>query len=64
MCLRPVKNMSPPSNVKIHDHPPRLDQEFDDERYSYLRSVKFNAQNTILTVAIRNKTEDITERHA
>ena len=54
--LRPVKNMPPPSKAKIHDHRPRLDQEFD-ERYPYLRSVNFNAQNTVLTAATRNKTK-------
>lgn len=37
--LRPVKNMSPPAKVKIHDRP-RLDQEFVDERCSYLRSAE------------------------
>ena len=51
--LRPVKNIPPPSIVKTHDHRPRPDQEFD-KRYPYLRSVNFDAQNTVLTAAIRN----------
>lgn len=46
--------MHPPSNVKIHDYHPRLVQE-SDQRYSYLRSVNYNAQNTVLTEATRNK---------
>ena len=61
--LRPVKNIPPPSIVKTHDHRPRLDQEFD-KRYPYLRSVNFDAQNTVLTAAIRNKTKTIIERNA
>ena len=48
--------MPPPSKVKIHDHRPRLDQEFD-ERYPFLKSVNYNTQNTVLTEAIRNNTK-------
>ena len=51
-----MRNRPPPSKVKTHDHRPRLDQEFD-ERFPFLRSVNYHAQNTVLTAVIRNKTK-------
>ena len=48
--------MPPPSKVKTHDRRPRLAQEFV-ERFSNLRSMNFNAQNTVQTEAIQNKTK-------
>ena len=49
-------NNHPPSNVKNHDHRRHLVQEFD-RIFPFLRSVNFNAQNTFITAAIRNKTK-------